>query len=84
MSFLMLPITSSNSIDKWVILGKSWFFAILSDFFLLFLIGLSLGSYLSNLDDFYDSEYYSSISSFKWHQFQGFVPLQTVTINDFK
>ena len=33
---------------------------------------------------FYDSEYYSSISSLKWHQFQVFAPLQTVTINGFK
>ena len=30
---------------------------------------------------FYDSEYYSSISSLKWQQFQVFAPLQTVTIN---
>ena len=33
---------------------------------------------------FYDSEYYSSISSLKWHHFQVFAPLQTVTINGFK
>ena len=33
---------------------------------------------------FYDSEYYSSISSLTWHQFQVFAPLQTVTINGFK
>ena len=33
---------------------------------------------------FYDSEYYSSISSLKWHQFQVFAPLQTVIINGFK
>ena len=33
---------------------------------------------------FNDSEYYSSISSLKWHQFQVFAPLQTVTINGFK
>ena len=33
---------------------------------------------------FYDSEYYSSINSLKWHQFQVFAPLQTVTINGFK
>ena len=29
----------------------------------------------------YDSEYYSSISSLKWHQFQVFAPLPTDTIN---
>ena len=33
---------------------------------------------------FYDSEYYSSVCSLKWHQFQVFAPLQTVTINGFK
>ena len=33
---------------------------------------------------FYDSEYYNSISSFKWHQFQVFASLQTVKINDLK
>ena len=33
---------------------------------------------------FYDSEYYSSISSLKWHQFRVSAPLQTVTINGFK
>ena len=32
----------------------------------------------------YDSEYYSSISSLKWHKFQDFAPLQTVTINGIK
>ena len=33
---------------------------------------------------FYDSEYYSSISSSKRHQFRVSAPLQTVTINGFK
>ena len=33
---------------------------------------------------FYDSEYYSSICSSKWHQFRVSAPLQTVTINGFK
>ena len=33
---------------------------------------------------FYDSEYYSSICSSKWHQFRVSTPLQTVTINGFK
>ena len=37
MPFLMVPITSSNSIDKWVILGKkvdfSQFYQIFSYFF---------------------------------------------------
>ena len=33
---------------------------------------------------FYDLEYNSDISSLKWHQFQVFAPLQTVTINVFK
>ena len=32
---------------------------------------------------FYDLEYYNSIRSLKWHQFQVFAPLQTVTINGF-
>ena len=44
MPFLMVPITSSNSIYKWVILGKkvdfSQFYQIFSYFFW---IGLSLG-----------------------------------------
>ena len=31
----------------------------------------------------YDSEYYSSICSSKWHQFRVSAPLQTVTINGF-
>ena len=33
---------------------------------------------------FYDSGYYSSICSSKWHQFRVSAPLQTVTINGFK
>ena len=33
---------------------------------------------------FYDSEYYSNISFLKWHQFQVFATLQTVTINSLK
>ena len=33
---------------------------------------------------FYDSEYYSSICSLKWHQFRVSAPLQTVIINGFK
>ena len=33
---------------------------------------------------FYDPEYYSNIRSLKWHKFQDFAPLQTVTINGFK
>ena len=33
---------------------------------------------------FDDSEYYSIISSLKWHQYQVFAPLQTVTINGLK
>ena len=85
MPFLMVPFSSSNSIDKWVIFGKkvdfSQYYQILSYFFL---IGLTLGSYLPALKIFYDSEYYSSICSLKWHQFQVFAPLQTVTINGFK
>ena len=76
MPFLMIPITSSNSIDKLVIFGEkvdfSQFYQIFSYFFL---IGLTLGSYLPTLMIFYDSEYYSSISSLKWHQFQVFAPL---------
>ena len=48
MPFLMIPITSSNTIDKGVIFGGkvdfSQFYQIFSYFFL---IGLSLGSYLS-------------------------------------
>ena len=32
---------------------------------------------------FYDLEYYNSTRSFKWHQFQVFAPLLTVTINGF-
>ena len=42
MPFLMVPITSSNSIDKWVILGKkvdiSQFYQIFSYFTLGFLL----------------------------------------------
>ena len=52
MPFLMVPITSSNSIDKWVIFGEkvdfSQFFQI---FFYFFLIGLSLGFLLTHLND---------------------------------
>ena len=48
MPFLMIPITSSNIIDKGVIFGGkvdfSQFYQIFSYFFK---IGLSLGSYLS-------------------------------------
>ena len=32
---------------------------------------------------FYDLEYYSSVCSSKWHQFDVSVPLQSVTINSF-
>ena len=49
-----------------------------------FKIGLTLGSYLPTLMIFYDSEYYSSISVLKWHQFQVFATLQMDTINGFK
>ena len=52
MPFLMVPITSSNSIDKWVIFAKkvdfSQFYQI---FFILFLIGLTLGFLLTHLND---------------------------------
>ena len=48
MPFLMTPIASSNTIDKGVILGgKVDFSQFYQIFFLLFLIGLSLGPYLS-------------------------------------
>ena len=52
MPFLMVPITSSNSIDKWVIFGEkvdfSQFYQIFSYFFL---IGLTLGFLLTHLND---------------------------------
>ena len=48
MPFLMIPITSSNIIDKGVILGgKVDFLKFNQIFSYFFLIGLSLGSYLS-------------------------------------
>ena len=53
MPFLMVPITSSKCIDKWVILGKkvdfSQFYQIFSYFFL---IGLTLGFLLTHLNAF--------------------------------
>ena len=50
MPFLMIPITSSNTIDKGVIFGgggKVDFLQFYQIFSYFFLIGLSLGSYLS-------------------------------------
>ena len=51
MPFLMVPITSSNSIDKWVILGKKLIFRNFIRFFPTFLIGLTLGFLLTYLND---------------------------------
>ena len=49
------------------------------------LIGLTLKiPTYSNQMIFYDLEYYSSINSLKWLQFQVFAPFQRVTINGFK
>ena len=52
MPFLMVPITSSNSIDKWVIFGEKvdflQFYQIFSYFFL---IGLTLGFLLTHLNN---------------------------------
>ena len=48
MPFLMIPITSSNTIDKGVIFwGKVDFSQFYQIFSYFFLIGFSLGSYLS-------------------------------------
>ena len=84
MPFLMVPTTSSNSIDKWVFFwGKvdfSQFYHIFSYFFKY--VWLLVPSYSTQMI-FYDLEYYNSIRSLKWHQFQVFTHLQAVTINGF-
>ena len=51
MPFLMVPITSSNSIDKWVIWGKKVDFSQFYQIFFYFLIGLTLGFLLIHLND---------------------------------
>ena len=84
MPFLMVPITSSNSIDKLVFFGGkcdfSLFWYIFSYFFKY--VWFYVPTYSTQMI-FYDLEYYNSIRSSKWHQFQVFAPLQTVTINGF-
>ena len=79
MRFPMVPITSSNSIDKWVILGEKVDFSQFSPkVFNMF--DCRVPTYPTQML-FYDSEYYSSICSSKWHKFRVSAPLQTVTIN---
>ena len=50
MYFLMVPITSPNSIEKWVIFWKKLIFR---NFHQIFLISLTLGSYLLHPNDFF-------------------------------
>ena len=68
MPFLMVPIKSSNSIDKWVILGGKVDFSQFSPkVFNRF--DSRFPTYPTQML-YYDSEYYSSICSSKWHQFR--------------
>ena len=81
MLFLMVPIKSPNSIDKWVIfLGKVDFSQYLPTFFNKFDSRFLL---ISPKWHFFGLEYYSSVFSSKWHQFDVSTPLQSVTINIF-
>ena len=51
MPFLMVPITSSNSIDKWVIFREKVDFSQFYQFFsYFFLIGLTLGFLLTHFN----------------------------------
>ena len=80
MPFLMVPITCSKSIDKWVIFWGKVDFSQFSPIFFNMFDSRFPGS---TKKIFYDLEYYNSICSSKWHQFHVSAPLQTVTINGF-
>ena len=85
MPFLMIPIISSNTIDKGVIfLGKVDFLQFYQIFSYFILIGLFLGSYLSQLNDLLWFRILQQYQLFEMTPVSSFAPLQTVTINGFK